>query len=165
MSEPKIAKWVHGDELMEKWKVDEYELVRLCNEEKLSLYSADKLEVMGPITNTVFISHIHGSLKNFFKSHWFSLEDIERIEREQKAKVPIKKLRPNQRHKEAVRDVAEKLWKINPKITIVKMATRDEIRKVCEGRVYSANTIRNWTKDLCPDRHHGRRPKSKIFKN
>jgi hypothetical protein len=164
MSQSENGKWVHGDELMEKWKVDEDELVRLCNEGKLPLYSAHNFEAMGTITNPVFIRHNHGSLKNFFKSHWFSLEDIERIEREQKAKVPIKKLRPNQRHKEAVRDAAKKLWKINPKITIEKMASRIEIKKVCEGRDYTPKTIRTWTKDLCPDNRPGRRPKAKIFK-
>jgi hypothetical protein len=163
MSEPKISKWVHGDELMKKWKVDEYDLWMLCQEEELFLYSPDTFEKMGIISNTGLLRHVHGSLKNCLNHYWFSSEDIERIEearREQKAKVPVKKFRPNQRHKEAVIAVAKKLWKTNPKITIEEMAYNDEINRVCEGRVYTPKTIRNWIKVDCPNRKSGRRAKA-----
>lgn len=71
-----------------------------------------------------------------------------------------KKLRPNQRHKITVREVAAELWEKDPDITIGGyngMIFRDEINEVCEGNVYAEKTLRNWIKDLCPNRKPGRR--------
>jgi hypothetical protein len=39
------------------------------------------------------------------------------------------------------------------------MIWKDKINEVFEGRVYKEKTIRNWIKDLCPDRSPGRRSK------
>lgn len=70
-----------------------------------------------------------------------------------------RKLRPNQRHKIACRGEAEKLWKEDESITIADMIQRDELNVACEGKVYGENAMRDWIKDLCPDRSRGRRPK------
>jgi hypothetical protein len=67
-------------------------------------------------------------------------------------------LLPSQRHKQTTRDVAEKLWKEDPSITIAGMAHRDEINALHEGKTYAEKTIRKWIKDLCPNRSPGRRP-------
>ena len=72
-----------------------------------------------------------------------------------------KKLRPNQKHKIECRKIASKIWENDPKVTIADMILRDEIAKVCETKVYCETTLRNWIKDLCPDRSPGRRPKKK----
>lgn len=68
-----------------------------------------------------------------------------------------KKLRPSQRHRLACRKVAAGIWEIHPEITIAGMIQRDEINVLFEGRVYAERTIRNWIKDLCPNRAPGRR--------
>ena len=67
------------------------------------------------------------------------------------------KLRPSQRHRLTCRDVAGKLWEKDPTITIVSMAKRPEIKEACEGEKYAESTIRNWIKDLNPNREPGRR--------
>jgi len=72
-----------------------------------------------------------------------------------------RKLRPDQRHRLAVREAAKKVWKEHPEMTIADMIERDELNEVCEGRVYKEDTMRNWIKDLAPDRSPGRRPKKK----
>ncbi|MBN1548487.1 MAG: hypothetical protein JW902_17690 [Syntrophaceae bacterium] len=72
-----------------------------------------------------------------------------------------KKLRPNQKHREACRDVAEKLWKEDCSISIIGMIYSDELNSILEGKVYAEKTIRNWIKDLCPNRKPGRRPAQK----
>jgi len=68
-----------------------------------------------------------------------------------------KKLRPEQRHRLACRAVAEKIWTKSPDITIEDMIQRDEIANACEGILYREKTIRNWIKNLCPNRKPGRR--------
>ena len=70
-----------------------------------------------------------------------------------------KKLRPVQRHKKECREVAKKIWKKDSTITIADMLMKDEITYACEGRIYAEKTIRDWIKDLCPNRSPGRRPK------
>ena len=59
------------------------------------------------------------------------------------------------------RVIAKKLWKIDPKHTITYvsgMMTVHEVSKRPDGSYYSTRTIREWIKDLCPDRSPGRRP-------
>jgi hypothetical protein len=72
-----------------------------------------------------------------------------------------KKLRPSQRHKMECRKVAERLWKENPKMTIADICHHNDINRIFDGKVYAEKTIRNWIKDLCPNRRAGRRPKAK----
>jgi hypothetical protein len=72
-----------------------------------------------------------------------------------------KKLRPNQRHKIECRKIAAKIWENDPTITIADMIYRDEIAKVSTPKTYNEKTLRNWIKDLCPNRSRGRRPKKK----
>lgn len=71
-----------------------------------------------------------------------------------------KDLLPSQRHKISVIKVARALWEEDPTITIADMAHLDAINRVCDGKVYSENTIRKWIKEYCPNRAPGRRSKS-----
>jgi hypothetical protein len=68
-----------------------------------------------------------------------------------------KKLRPSQKAKIECRKVAEKLWEKHPNMTIADMIMKDEIVKACENKIYAEKTIRDWIKDLCPNRSPGRR--------
>jgi hypothetical protein len=74
---------------------------------------------------------------------------------------PGKKLRPSQRHKMECRKVAERLWKENPNMTIAQMCNHSDIKRTFDGKRYLEKTIRDWIKDLCPNRRAGRRPKAK----
>jgi hypothetical protein len=72
-----------------------------------------------------------------------------------------KKLRPNQRHKNQCRKIAAEIWENEPNVTIADMILRDEIHKACETKTYAESTLRDWIKDLAPDRSPGRRPEKK----
>lgn len=69
-----------------------------------------------------------------------------------------KKLRSNQIHKTLCREIAKKLWDEDPSITIADMIWGNEIAEACDGKDYAERTLRNWIKDLCPNRSPGRRP-------
>ena len=59
------------------------------------------------------------------------------------------------------RTIARKIWKWKPKTTITTMSTHmavQEVSRRLNGTYYSSRTIREWIKDLCPDRSPGRRP-------
>ena len=77
--------------------------------------------------------------------------------------VKIGELKTDQRRKERCRAIAELLWKNNQKLrlpTIVDMIHNNEIITIgCEGREYRDKVVRDWIKDLCPNRNPGRRPK------
>lgn len=65
----------------------------------------------------------------------------------------------NQRHRERCRAVAECIWMREPHLTIEDMIQHDDINGIaCENRTYAAKTLREWLKDLCPNRQPGRRP-------
>jgi len=66
--------------------------------------------------------------------------------------------RPMQKIREECRKIAKRLWKKYPKMTIQDMIFRDEIAHACGQKLYTEDTIRNWIKDLCPNRLPGRRP-------
>lgn len=71
-----------------------------------------------------------------------------------------KSLLDSQRHRERCRAIAALLWSQDPNITIKDMSYCDEIATYgCEKKVYNENTLRDWIKDLCPNREPGRRPK------
>jgi hypothetical protein len=74
--------------------------------------------------------------------------------------VKGRKLTPEQRHRIDSRAAAQKIWSESPEMTIQDMIQRDEIANVCGGVVYGEKTIRNWIKDLAPNRKPGR-PKKK----
>lgn len=67
-----------------------------------------------------------------------------------------KKLRPSQKHRERCRAVVQFIWESEPDTTIEDMAHKDGINGIaCEGKDYTVKTIRDWIKDLCPNRDPG----------
>lgn len=76
---------------------------------------------------------------------------------------PHKKLRHNQLAKKKCREIAKKIWKAYPQITIADMIDRPDLLPHTTkrgGSLYTEKTIRNWIKDLCPDRSPGRRKRT-----
>lgn len=166
---PKPKDWFHCDELMKRWNLNEYQIWSLVIEAKLTLHvqgpSPEAYERREPLNNTGFIEEMHGSLKNFLNHARFSLEDVEKLEKERLEEgtdLAGRKLRPNQRHRKLVRGLAEKIWSMNPEITIADMVKNGEIKKIAvtkKGKNYEEKTLHDWIKDLCPNRYPGRRPK------
>jgi len=59
------------------------------------------------------------------------------------------------------RITAKRLWDYEPKTTITDMCRFIDIHEAAkrpDGTYYSVRTVREWIKDLCPDRSPGRRP-------
>lgn len=104
-----------------------------------------------------------------------TLEEINAKAKEQdsglspgKPPVGLKKARKKtmiQVAKEKVREKADELWnKKNQPIPIAEMVLRDELNKITEdicGKIFTEKTLRDWIKDLCPNRKPGRRPNPK----
>jgi hypothetical protein len=90
----------------------------------------------------------------------YNEDDFKLLTKGIRAKV-VKKDMLCQIHRKKCRDVAEKLWAKDPAMTISNMFYNDEINKVFDGKTYADSTIRNWIKDLCPNRRPGRRKKDK----
>jgi len=58
------------------------------------------------------------------------------------------------------RQIAKRIWDRQPDFTIAAMVNHSEIvhqAKQLDGSPYSEATIRNWIRDLCPNRKPGRR--------
>jgi hypothetical protein len=101
----------------------------------------------------------------YHKEDVFKVEQ-ERNQQQQKraiAEIGVKRTnkrpRTSQIHKANCRAVAFKLWTEDPSITISEMILSDEIARACEPRTYGEKTLREWIKDLCPNRAPGRRTK------
>jgi hypothetical protein len=74
------------------------------------------------------------------------------------------KLKHNQERKLKCRNIAKRLWELDPLLTIADMIKRPEIvenSKKLNGNPYSEKTIRDWIKCLCPNRRPGRRSSKK----
>uniref|UniRef100_A0A7C3SJ93 Uncharacterized protein n=1 Tax=Desulfobacca acetoxidans TaxID=60893 RepID=A0A7C3SJ93_9BACT len=89
--------------------------------------------------------------------------DTSSLEKEVKQKKERKKTKL-QICREKVREKAAALWSRNESIPIADMVVRNEITQVLEnvcGDMFTEKTLRDWIKDLCPNRKPGRRPNPK----
>jgi hypothetical protein len=94
----------------------------------------------------------------------FSYADVWQLKERYRQKVyqcieDKKATRPDYRDKQTWRRMVKEIWSKNPDITITAMCKNQDIRNSCEYSKHTNKTIRNWIKDLCPDRSKGRRPK------
>ena len=105
-----------------------------------------------PLEKKSAIAHIKNMLQYVFKK-----EDVILFERSRQSKKHSLVERLSDKHKGACRLEAKKLWNLDRSITIEDMTLRDEINRCFDGRTYSPKTIRNWIKELCPNRKPGRR--------
>jgi hypothetical protein len=117
----------------------------VLNHIKDALYRFDDLNKFG--------KNISGSNPNLTipKKYWTVPE-----------KSKDRKIRHDQRCRLLCRDVAKQFWDEDPTITIADMIKKKEIIEVSkksDGTLYQEDTVRNWIKDLCPDRSPGRRYK------
>lgn len=130
----------------------------------LQPYQITRMRIQDP-TGTAEI-HEHPEDVFFRRDHVEQFEkvcvcpELSKAKSAKKAVGEEEQLRPDQRHRLACREVAKELWGKDPTITIAKMAYRDEINRLFDGKGYDDRTIRGWIKDLCPDRSPGRRKKT-----
>lgn len=137
--------------------------------QKLSLYNdpgntANQVNIEGRMPSTkapdetsyITIDDFKSYMNDLGNAHNFKISFSNRL-------FPGKgklKLRPDQLHKKQCREVAERIWLTHPDTTITAMIKHEEITKIIGERGYIDKTLRNWIKDLCPNREPGR-PKKK----
>jgi hypothetical protein len=112
----------------------------------------------------------------YVKDYWLARKDDLRITHEERERftrkhgiveieTPVQPReesllpRRSQIHRERCRAIAALLWEQDPETTIEAMINKPEIiRHGCEGHTYNGKTLRDWIKDLAPNRDPGRRP-------
>jgi hypothetical protein len=180
-------RWITVEELKDRWKMTDYEIAKILLEFDIDPYhkktelptNYGAIKEMWDFDNEKVRAR-NGKPWKFMDVNYvidelqflmFNLRNIELFEKKRldndnvnlkpDDKVEIK-YRPNQKHRERCRAIAESIWKYNPDTTIADMAINDDITGIaCEGKIYAEKTIREWIKDLCPNRSPGRRPEPK----
>lgn len=150
-----------GLTIMKDWGLEESELY-----DAMQTLSLEPVDPLGTPVDLNSIEELMVRDRITTADLLFKLENIARIENEyafEKSKpIGVKKLRPDQIAKQECRKVAKEIWEKDPTLTIKAMTDMEEIINVSKkpnGDLYSEKTVRNWIKDLCPDRSPGRRPK------
>jgi hypothetical protein len=172
----KFQRWIDAVDLMKRWDITPIDLTDLIVEGGLTMYDPFYKNPLTPEYVRDFIIGLNKSGMNLgFKlpfadqrnKYVFKLEEVILLEDKhnintEPAEFKEKNLRQSQMHNARCRAIAEVLWGQNPKMTIEDMINSDEINKIgCENESYNEKTIRNWIKDLCPNRSPGRRPTPK----
>jgi hypothetical protein len=160
---PERSDLIYGSQLMDRWNRNEFNLWFHINNDGLKV--VDRFGQVVP--DSILLEHIYGPYLEKISELFFLMKDVVKFEKvytelNSHTTEPAKKLRPSQQHKQNCREVAKALWDENPEITIADMVLRDEITQACDGKLYAEKTIRDWIKDLCPNRSPGRRPKKKL---
>jgi len=162
-----LAELIRCNDLMARWEMHDDEISMIMSDKGL-----EAIDSFGHEIGNDFLFFLIESGTLDVSDLLFRLSDIEDYEskypeaipEQEDNKKPKKKKRPSQIHKEKCREVAQSLWEEDPTITIKEISEMNEIMEVTkrtDGKCYSKKTIRNWIKELCPDRTPGRRPKKK----
>lgn len=174
-------KLLAGDKLMKRWNLDGFGVVNLVLVHKVAA-----TDILGrtPLTDEIlaqrdFVELLSGDeadQKRALRRLRFDPNDVYDFEngnvklfeelgvRLKKSTDEVKlkkvsKLRPSQKHRLAVREVAEKLWKKSPNMRIEAMINEDEINNIYlheRDELYTEKTLRKWICDLCPNPRTGR---------
>jgi hypothetical protein len=125
---------------------------------ELPEFEGDFEEVLRDLRKTLFK---HKDVQEFEQSHGIQPRDaatgVKRM-------TIGKRLRPSQWSRIQARQIAAKLWKEDPSITIAGMIQHSEIAAVTkrqDGSYYVEKTVHVWIKEFCPNRSPGRRPERK----
>ncbi len=179
------GEWLTGKELMGRWKMQDFELLE-CVKYRLKPYSPTykrpfEIPPFDPVFDRIIhdllkpkpeqfnpnldlkVNHI-GNLLPHLSVCLFRRKDVEEFEKKSRLESANKdkeKLRPSQEAKIKCREVAKKLWKKYPSMTIADMVNEQKMLDVSKrpnGDLYENKTVRTWIRDLCPNRSPGRRP-------
>jgi hypothetical protein len=147
--------------LIKRWGISLRDLYLLIKKYDLRIYDS-KLTEWDDLTLGF---HLVEDWENLFFLWTENVYEIENsIGFEQKPSKLKNKSNPNQNARLKCRDIAKKLWSDKPHLTIAAMIDREEIVNASTktgGKLYTEKTVRNWIKDLCPDRSPGRPKKQK----
>jgi len=157
-------RFINYERLVTRWNMTGEEFRQVIYNYNLPIYAASYYSALKKLDNDGLRLLEITETRTFFTGeypNYFMMEDVLRLEKKygklEQVEYSKKKLRPNQRHKIQCRNVAKKIWEKHPTITIANMICKDETIEACDGKLYTEKTIRNWIKDLCPDRSRGRR--------
>jgi hypothetical protein len=113
-------------------------------------------------------------VRGLMNSH-YHVEEVDRflpghIESPEERREPPVESKPSrsvhaQERSKKCREIAKRIWDRQTDFTISGMVNHSEIvhqARQIDGRPYSEMTVRNWIRDLCPNRKPGRRPANKI---
>lgn len=105
-----------------------------------------------------------GQKPHILQSCLFQIKQIENVERIfpelRKGNIkPTKKKWDDIRTK--IRSIADNMWKKDKSLTIRDVIYSNEINEVTSPNTLSEKTLRNYVKDLAPNRNPGRRPATK----
>jgi hypothetical protein len=176
-------RWISVEVLKDRWKMNDFEIAKILLQFDIKAHDLyDHTEISINAIND-YLYNTFDETPAYIEDNYytiacvikklpylmFTLNYIELFEKEQLNKdntnhqtdgeVEIK-YRPTQIHRARCRAITESIWKYHPDTTIADLAIHDDITGIaCEGKLYAEKTIRDWVKDLCPNRDPGRRPK------
>jgi hypothetical protein len=180
-------RWINAEELKNRWNMKDFEIAKNLSEfdlkpfdtrdertinikELKKIWDLDEDHMRNRhVTDDAFmwldfvIYQLQYLMFNLNEIELFEMEHSNKFHEDPQRDVEVEiKLRPSQKHRERCRAIAELIWQSNSDITIEDMAKKDEIKRIgCENNGYTVKTIREWIKDLCPNRKPGRRPEAK----
>lgn len=132
--------------------------LRLARESCLRYYAGNKLVISFSLNE---VGHGIPKINECLLDNWADAlpQETEELDPQSKpqAKNPSKRHEEDNKHKEAARKVAKKLWKEDETLTIADVIRHDDINRVAPN--YHERTLRRWIKDLAPSNKPGRRPK------
>jgi hypothetical protein len=171
-----FRKWLTGKEVMKRLNISKMDLFDLVEVGKLQAHDPETGEkvgicrekslfkndgFMGPSIRITPSGFEFIDLPKIIRSPdeiegcYFAVSNVEALK-----KVPKGNKKKSQAKWDNVRDWVAEKWKEAPDMTIEDMALSDDVTKIL-GKNYTLKTIRDYIKDLCPNRKPGRRPTSK----
>ena len=175
------VKDIHGGQLMEKWDMDAYGILNLIQNYGLGGFDSITSTYLLPVSfDTNFVSTVMSgdiehqkqvmsrfrfdpNLLEMFKkdnAHLFNPAEVLSHNEGKKKRKRSKRHLLQDKHKEAMIEVAKEIWAKEPDVTITAMAIRDEITNVYSkdtgGELYAESTIRKAIRDYKPNKRSGR---------
>lgn len=173
-----MEEFITGAELMKRWKIQRHTLfLRITTETDFGKRFSTELAPYAPGYEKPYECWNHllqdahkragttyepppwsvespGDIYSKLDEVWFKVEDVSAWNEAHRRPRRLSNI-----HRERARQIAVELWEDNPGMTIVNVIYDNSLNAAFDGKVYAENTIRNWIKDLCPNRRPGRRPR------
>jgi hypothetical protein len=154
---------IRGREWMKKWGRSEAEVYNF-----IAVHGLHFVDPLGISIDDYWLIRFFNNQRFKMADLLFIQSDVEALEEKLRipgrGKVPEKKKeeRWSEIQRKKFREAAKKVWEQDPSVTIEGMMERDELFEFTtrkDGNVFINKTLRDWIKDLCPDRKPGRRKK------
>jgi hypothetical protein len=161
-----------GKELLKRHQ--KHEIIEMMRKNQLTPYSPATLKPYksvilssfagrkypsNPLSDNI-LPHVvdpYSTLYLYLDEVLFDADDVEAFEKANPARTSK---RLSSQHRESARTIAANLWSKDCKLTIEDVISGNAVNSAFQGHVYGERTLRNWVKDLCPDRKPGRRRKT-----